>query len=150
MGRINFGRAIKDFKGITESVELTINVDGRPFTCDLKDWEVFNLEDTCEFYKNMKFLNEKGERLSREPWIVKYADSEDVSRVNCSADKIFDLQESTYWSTIKGAEYPHGIVIDLGDTHTLTGIQCLPIMESEVPGGIKDFKVYVKEQAFTY
>ncbi len=95
MGRINFGRAIKDFRGITESVELTINVGGRPFTCDLKDWEVFNLEDTCEFYKNMKFLNEKGERLSRKPWIVKYADSEDVSRVNCSADKIFDLQEST-------------------------------------------------------
>ena len=55
MGRINFGRAIKDFKGITQSVELTVDIDGRPFTCILKDWEVYNLEDTYDFYKNMKF-----------------------------------------------------------------------------------------------
>ena len=39
----------------------------------------------------MYLLDENGERLSREPWIVNYADSEDVSHVNCSADKIFDL-----------------------------------------------------------
>lgn len=316
MGRINFGRAIKDFKGITESVALTVDIDGRPFTCQLKDWEVFNLEDTYDFYKGMKFqpirslkddlgqripgcyratfhvkkpsdtflnfetwgkglvyvnghalgriweigpqqtlyipgcwlkkgenevlvfdiigpreakseglkqplldqllvkkplthrnegeeldlsgekavvsgsfkpgngwqevrfdqpatgryvclqalsaqdgkdlaciaemylLDENGERLSREPWVVNYADSEDVSHVNCSADKIFDLQESTYWSTTKGSKYPHAIVIDLGGTHSLSGIQYLPRMEGEVPGGIKDFKVYVKPQAF--
>ena len=48
-------RAIKDFKGITQSVELTVDIDGRPFTCNLKDWEVYNLEDTYDFYKNMKF-----------------------------------------------------------------------------------------------
>ena len=316
MGRINFGRAIKDFKGITRSVELTVDIDGHPFTCDLKDWEVYNLEDTYDFYKNMKFrpigslkdesgqripgcyratfkvnkpsdtflnfetwgkglvyvnghamgriweigpqqtlyipgcwlkkgenevmvfdiigpkeakseglseplldqllvtkplthrnegesldlsgdhpvfsgsfnpgngwqerkfnqpvtgryiclealnsqdgkdlaciaemylLDEHGERLSREPWIVNYADSEDVSHANCSADKLFDLQESTYWSTTKGTPYPHAVVIDLGSTRTLTGIQYLPRMESEVPGGIKDFKVYVKTVNF--
>ncbi len=70
--------------------------------------------------------------------------------MNRSADKIFDLQESTYWGTTKGSQYPHSIVIDLGSTHTLTGIQYLPRMEGEVPGGIKDFKVYVKAQAFKF
>ena len=59
----------------------------------------------------MYLLDENGERLSREPWIVNYADSEDVSHVNCSADKIFDLQESTYWSTTKDTPYPHSVVI---------------------------------------
>ena len=54
MGRINFGRAIKDYKGITKNVELSINIDGYPFTCDLKNWEVFNIEDSYEFYKKMK------------------------------------------------------------------------------------------------
>ena len=98
----------------------------------------------------MYLLDENGERLSREPWIINYADSEDVSHVNCSADKIFDLQESTYWSTTKDTPYPHSVVIDLGSTRTLTGIQYLPRMESEVPGGIKDFKVYVKSKAFNY
>ena len=71
MGRINFGRAIKDFKGITQSVELTVDIDGRPFTCNLKDWEVYNLEDTYDFYKNMKFQpigslkDELGQRIPR-------------------------------------------------------------------------------------
>ena len=98
----------------------------------------------------MYLLDENGERLSREPWVVKYADSEDVSQVNRSADKIFDLQESTYWSTEAGSVYPHTVVIDLGAKHTLTAIQYLPRMESNVPGGIKDFKVYVKEGNFKY
>lgn len=318
MGRINFGRAIKDFKGITKNVELSMDVDGYPFVCNLRNWDVFNLEDTYEFYQGMKYqpiqslkdsleqripgcyratfqvkkpgdtflnfetwgkglvyvnghalgriweigpqqtlytpgcwlkkgeneiivfdiigpkearseglneplldkllvskplthrkesekldlsgeqpvlsgsfkpgngwqemqfnrpvtgryiclealsaqdgkglaciaemyvLDKNGKRLSREPWIVKYADSEDVSHANCSADKLFDLQESTYWSTTKGRAYPHAVVIDLGTTHTLTGLQYLPRMESEVPGGIKDFKIYVKPQTFKY
>ena len=318
MGRINFGRAIKDFKGITHNVELSMDIDGYLFTCDLKNWEVYNLEDTYEFYQGMKFqpiqsltdrfgqripgayrakfqvkkpsdtflnfeswgkglvyvngyaigriweigpqqtlyvpgcwlkkgeneivvfdivgpkearseglreplldqlqvqkplthrregehldlsgekpafsgsfkpgngwqevkfdkpatgryvciealnsqdgkslaciaemylLDKNGDRLSREPWTVSYADSEDVSHVNRSADKTFDLQESTYWSTTEGSPYPHAIVIDLGATHTLTGFQCLPRMESEVPGSIKDFKIYVKAQGFKF
>ena len=56
MGRINFGRAIKDFKGITGNVEVTKMIDGRPFVCDLKGWEVFNLEDTPEYYNSGEFL----------------------------------------------------------------------------------------------
>ena len=318
MGRINFGRAIKDFKGITDRVELMIDIDGRSFVSNLKQWEVFNLEDRYENYQQMKFqpiaeakattgerlpgcyratfqvkkpghtflnfetwgkglvyvnghgmgriweigpqqtlyvpgcwlkagenevlvfdivgpretrceglreplldqllvqkplthrqegqslelasiqpdctgafkpgngwqevrfdqpkrgryvciealnahdakelaciaelylLNESGERLSREPWTVDYADSEDVSGVNRSGDKLFDLQESTYWSTEAGSPYPHHIVIDLGATHTIQALQHLPRMESEVPGGIRQFKVYIQEKPFPY
>lgn len=317
MGRINFGRAIKDYKGITDNVVLTVDREGYEYVCDLKNWEMFPLPDKLDFYESMEFLpveaftpgengrmpigvyrgtfnvkkpsdtflnfetwgkglvyvnghplgriweigpqqtlyapgcwlkkgeneilvfdimgprdvksagldaplldqllvqkplthrtegetlkldsespvltgmfkpgngwqearfdkpvtgryicieamnaidgkdmaciaemyvlNDKGERLSREPWIVDYADSEDVARVNRSADKTFDLQESTYWSTEAGAKFPHAIVIDLGATHKLSGIQYLPRMESEVPGAIKDYKVYVKTEPF--
>ena len=114
--------------------------------------EALNAQDGKDLacIAEMYLLDENGERLSREPWVVKYADSEDVSQVNRSADKIFDLQESTYWSTEAGAAYPHTVVIDLGAKHTLTAIQYLPRMESNVPGGIKDFKVYVKEGNFKY
>lgn len=318
MGRINFGRAIKDFKGITDNVTVTENRNGHDFVCNLKNWEIFSLEDDPAYYDSMKgeslsnitpdsngrlprgvyrgtfnvnkpsdtFLdfstwgkglvyvnghplgriweigpqqtlympgcwlkkgeneimvfdilgprkavssglteplldnlnvakptahreegktldlsNEKpvmtgsfdagngwqtrmfttpakgryiclealssidgkeraaiaelyvldgdGNRLSREPWTVKYADSEDIRKTNRSADKIFDLQESTAWSTVKGVPYPHSVVIDLGGEHTISGIQYLPRMESEVPGGIKDFKVYVSEEEFS-
>ena len=317
MGRINFGRAIKDFKGITGSVTLTETRDGRDFVCDLKDWTVFNIHDTLEFYNSAAFrpvsefaadesgrlprgiyrgkfnlkkthdtflnfgtwgkglvyvnghplgriweigpqqtlympgcwlregeneivvfdilgprkpeseglkkplldrlLNEKrlvhrndgdsldlvaetpvlsgtfkpgngwqefkldtprrgryicfeavsgfaadsevssvaefyvfddkGERISREPWTVTYADSEEVSEGNHSADKIFDLQESTCWSTGRSAAYPHHIVIDLGSVRNIGGIQYLPRMESDVPGAVRDFRFYIRESS---
>lgn len=319
MGRINFGRAIKDFKGITGNVTVTEMRDGREFVCDLKDWTVFNLEDTPEFYNFVDFkpistfakdasgrlprgvyrgtfkvnktddtflnfeswgkglvyvnghplgriweigpqqtlympgcwlrkgeneivvfdilgpkeaksegldkpvldklLNEKrlvhrnegesldlsgetpvissafkpgngwqevkldaprkgryicfealngygsdhvssiaefyvldgkGERLSREPWSVVYADSEDVANGNHSADKIFDLQESTYWSTVPSAGYPHQVVIDLGGEHEIGGIQYLPRMEAEVPGAVNVYRLYIKPTNFHY
>ena len=125
---------------------------GKPVSGRYVCIEALNAQDGKDLacIAEMYLLDENGERLSREPWIVKYADSEDVSQVNRSADKIFDLQESTYWSTEAGSAYPHTFVIDLGAKHTLTAIQYLPRMESNVPGGIKDFKVYVKEGNFNY
>ncbi len=319
MGRINFGRAIKDFKGITDKVTLTADKDGHKWVCDLKNWQVFNIEDTYETYtgigefmpvgaftpgddgrlprgvyrgkftvkgkpsdtflnfetwgkglvyvnghpmgriweigpqqtlympgcwlrkgeneilvfdilgprearceglkepkldqllvqkplthrtegqsldlagekpvvtgsfkpgngwQEVKFdapvkgryvcvealnavdgkdvaaiaemyvLDDKGERLSREPWTVMYADSEDVAKVNRSADKTFDLQESTYWSTVPGVPFPHAVVIDLGTERSLSGFQYLPRMEAEVPGAIRDYRIYVSTVPF--
>ena len=318
MGRINFGRAIKDFKGITKNVELSMDINGYPFVCDLKNWEVFNIEDTYEFYQGMKFqpiesltdrlgqripgvyrakfqvkkpsdtflnfetwgkglvyvngyalgriweigpqqtlyvpgcwlkkgeneivvfdivgpkeakseglseplldqllvqkplthrnegenlnlsgekpvftgsfkpgngwqevkfnktvtgryvciealnsqdgkdlaciaemyfLDKDGSRLSREPWIVKYADSEDVAHVNRSADKTFDLQESTYWSTRDGDKYPHRFVINLGEDVKVSGFRYLPRAEESYPGMIKKYKAYVKSTPFNF
>ncbi len=316
MGRINFGRAIKDFKGITDQVTITLDRDGRPFVCDIKGWNVYCLPDTYDFYTSLRFkpidnrpdsinrgvrgvyrgtfnlkrpadtflnfetwgkglvyvnghpmgriweigpqqtlympgcwlkkgenevivfditgprditveglkeplldqllvakplihrkdgenldlsgekpvvakqfaagngwqeialdtptkgryvaiealnahdggdraaiaelyfLNENGERLSREPWTVDYADSEDVAKQNRSGDKVFDLQESTYWRTEKGTPFPHALVIDLGAEHTVTAIQYLPRMESDAPNSIKDFRIYVSPTPF--
>lgn len=317
MGRINFGRAIKDFKGITDNVTVAEEKNGYTFTCDLKNWEVFNLEDAPEYYDSMEnmpieaftpgedgrlprglyrgtfnvskpsdtflcfdtwgkglvyvnghalgriweigpqqtlympgcwlrkgeneimvydivgptaavskgvrtpmidnlkitrpathraegenldlsgerpvltgtfdagngwqerlldtptegryicveavnaidgkdnaaiaelyVLDGNGKRLSREPWTVYYADSEDTRKSNRTGDKVFDLQESTFWSTPKGVPFPHQIVIDLGKSSKISGIQYLPRMESHVPGAIKDFKVYVSDRPF--
>lgn len=319
MGRINFGRAIKDFKGITENVTVTVEKEGHKWVDDLKNWQVFNIEDTYGTYTAMNFipleetmkdgdrlpmgayratfnikgkpsdtflnfetwgkglvyvnghpmgriweigpqqtlympgcwlkkgeneiivfdilgpreakseglkgpkldqllvkkrlthreagqnldlsdekpvvagsfkpgngwqevkfnapvrgqyvcieavdaidgkdmaaiaemylLDDKGERLSREPWTVIYADNEDTEGVNRSADKTFDLQESTYWQTAPGVKFPHTVVIDLGSSRNLSGFQYLPRMEAEVPGAIKNYKIYVKETPFKY
>lgn len=98
----------------------------------------------------MYVLDENGERVSREPWTVMYADSEDMDGVNRSADKTFDLQESTYWQTAPGTPFPHAIVIDLGATRNISGFQYLPRMESEVPGAIKRYNIYVKPDNFKY
>lgn len=87
-------------------------------------------------------LGADGKRMSREPWTVKYADSEE-EHGNHWGDKVYDLQESTYWQTVKGSDTPHLLVIDLGSEQTVTGIEYLPRAEQGAPGSIKDYKIYM-------
>lgn len=314
MGRINFGRAIKDFKGITEKVELETKLYGKPFVYNLKGWEIYNIEDEYATYANMNYtpvgevsadglqrlpgcyratfnvdypsdtfldfstwgkglvyvnghalgriweigpqqtlympgcwlrrgeneivvfdvvgphkpvaeglkepiidklqeykpvlrrklnladetpmatgefkdgngwqevrfdesvsgryvciefedahdkgdvasvaeiylLDAEGERLPREDWSVLYADSEARTHENHTADKLFDLQESTYWSSAVGAEFPHSVVIDMGREYSIGGVQYLPRMEQGAPESVRGFKVYVKSQLFRF
>jgi len=84
-----------------------------------------------------------GKRLSRESWTVKYADSEDIIRGNNTADKAFDLQESTYWRTEKSSSLPHLIVIDLGSEQDVSGLEYLPRAEQGAPGSISDYQIFV-------
>lgn len=84
-----------------------------------------------------------GERISRESWTVHYADSEDILRGNHTADKVFDLQESTFWCAGPGDDGKHVIVIDLGETAVLTGFEYLPRAEQGAPGSIKEYKIYL-------
>ena len=44
-------------------------------------------------------LGANGKPVSREHWKIRYADSEETRSGNRTADKIFDLQESTFWMT---------------------------------------------------
>ena len=83
-----------------------------------------------------------GKRLSREPWKTKYANSEEENG-NHLGDKVFDLQESTYWQTEKSAQAPHLLVIDLGSEQTVTALEYLPRAEQGAPGSVKNFKIYV-------
>ena len=83
-----------------------------------------------------------GKRLSRESWKTKYANSEDEGG-NHLGDKVFDLQESTYWQTEKGAAAPHLLVIDLGSVQTIKAFEYLPRAEQGAPGSVKDFRIFL-------
>ena len=83
-----------------------------------------------------------GKRLSREPWTTKYANSEEENG-NHTGDKVFDLQESTYWQTEKGASTPHLLVIDLGSEQTVKALEYLPRAEQGAPGSVKEFRIYL-------
>lgn len=108
----------------------------------------WNREYCCiaEWY----MLDEQGQQLSRESWQIAYADDEDVSSGNKNADKIFDLQESTYWSTNKGVQFPHAVIIDMGQDKTMTGFRYLPRVEEGAPESIKDYRIYVKSDSFKF
>ncbi len=89
-------------------------------------------------------------RVSREPWVVLYADSEDTFRGNRTADKIFDLQESTYWSSERSETLPYRIVIDLGVNQEYGGFHYLPRVEEGAPGSIKGYKIYLGSIPFAF
>ena len=95
-------------------------------------------------------LDADGKPISREKWRIRYADSEETRSGNCTGDKVFDLQESTYWMTVAKDAYPHQLVIDLGGDYTVTGFRYLPRAEKGYPGMIKDYRVYVKGEDFQY
>lgn len=128
-----------------KEVKFSQPADGR-YVCIEALNSHWNREYACiaEFY----LLDEDGKRLNRETWKVVYADDEDVKTGNKSADKIFDLQESTYWSTNSGVPFPHTIVLDLGQSKRISGFQILPRVEQGAPEAIKDYRIYVKNAPF--
>lgn len=127
--------------------EITFDkpVKGRYFcleSLDAQDGK--DLAAVAEFY----LLGENGQPLPRQNWRILYADSEKTSGGNFTADKIYDLQESTYWSTKEGDKYPHQMVIDLQEEKAISGFRYLPRAEEGFPGMIKSYKAYVKTDPF--
>ena len=100
-------------------------------------------ENTVVAVAELYLRDEAGNRLSREPWTVRYADSEDVRRGNYTGDKVYDLQESTYWRTAKETALPHLLVIDLGSVQTVSALDYLPRAEQGAPGSIRDYRIFV-------
>ncbi|GHT36353.1 beta-galactosidase [Bacteroidia bacterium] len=115
--------------------------------------EALSAQDGSDYASiaELEILGEDGKRLSRQHWKVVYADSEEADDANNIAGNVFDLQESTIWHTAYSTskdKYPHHIVIDLGEDKVVTGFEYLPRMESNKPGMIKDYKVYLKTTPF--
>ena len=84
-----------------------------------------------------------GNRIDRNSWAVKYADSENDAAGNHTGDKAFDLQESTYWSTVSGVALPHLLVIDMGKVQNVGAIEYLPCTTQTSVSGIKGYQIYV-------
>ncbi len=87
-------------------------------------------------------LDAQGNRIDRNNWVAHYADSE---KGNSTLDKMFDLQESTYWQTEKGASFPHLGIVDMGKEVTISALEYLPRAEQGAPGSVKAFKLYVRK-----
>ena len=121
-----------------QTVSFSAPVKGRYVAIECRSTHASDQVAVAELY----LQDTKGKRLSREPWTVKYADSENESG-NHTGDKVFDLQESTYWQTQRGTNFPHLLVIDLGSEQTVNALEYLPRAEQGAPGSIKQLRVFV-------
>ncbi|MDY4653614.1 MAG: glycoside hydrolase family 35 protein, partial [Prevotella sp.] len=89
MGRINFGRAIKDFKGITERVTLTAETDGHIFTYDLKNWHIATIP--CDYQTAVKaFASAKPHRFSLQSPNVVSSSNKGFYRASFTLKKVGD------------------------------------------------------------
>lgn len=130
-----------------QEMKFSASVKGRYFCLEgLSSFDGTNVAAVAE----LDVLGGDGKPVSREKWKICYADSEETRSGNRTADKVFDLQESTFWSTVDNTAYPHQMVIDLGKEYNVTGFRYLPRAEKDYPGMIKDFRVYLKVAPFKY
>lgn len=130
-----------------QEVKFDQPINGRYFCLEaLSNYDGTNIASIAEF----DILDDKGNKISREDWKISYADSEEIRSSNRTADKIYDLQESTFWQTVDNTSYPHHVVIDLGKVYSIQGFRMLPRAEAGAPGLVKDYNVYIKEGKFRY
>lgn len=121
-----------------QTVSFSAPIKGRYVAIECRSTHASDQVAVAELY----LQDTKGKRLSREPWTVKYADSENEVG-NHTGDKVFDLQESTYWQTQRGTNFPHLLVVDLGSEQTVNALDYLPRAEQGAPGSIKQLRVFV-------
>lgn len=85
-------------------------------------------------------------RIPREDWRVLFADSEQLDG-NHTAEKMFDLQESTYWTNELGARQLR-FIIDLGRICDLSAIQYLPHRDKDEEGCVRNFRIFCSAENF--
>ena len=124
-----------------QEVRFTAPVKGRFFCLEALSPQA---NDNIAAIAELDVLGADGKPVSREHWKIRYADSEETRSGNRTADKIFDLQESTFWMTVDNVAYPHQLVIDLSKVETVTGFRYLPRAEKNYPGMIKNYKIFVR------
>jgi len=98
----------------------------------------------------IRALDANGKDVPRDKWKVVYADSEEVTGENGSADNVLDNQPTTFWHTewnAKQPPHPHRLILDLGASTTLAAIRCLPRQDG-VNGRIGRYRIYLSEEPF--
>lgn len=114
--------------------------------------EALNAHDNSVYttLTELELIGGDGKRLSRSAWRVLYADSEELTGENGSADNVFDLQPVTFWHTAWSSDktaHPHQLVLDLGTEQTVLGLRCQPRQDND-HGRIKDYRVYLSPTLF--
>ena len=111
-------------KGRYLAIEMRSTHDGKPATI-------------AELY----LLDAKGKHIDRTKWQTHYISSETL-KGNHTADKAFDLQESTYWQA-EESDNATLLVIDLGQEQTANAVEYLQMTGNHSTGRVKDLSIYM-------
>lgn len=111
-----------------------------------------NPKDQSSSIAEFELIGIDGVSIPRSKWKIVYADSEEVSVGNYSAEKIFDQQESTFWSTawtVSKTPHPHQVVVNMEDTVKIKGFRYLPRTDKSTNGNVKTYRFFIKSSLFS-
>lgn len=111
-----------------------------------------NPKDTSSSIAEIELIGADGLPVNRSKWKIVYADSEEISVGNYSAEKIFDQQESTFWSTawtVSKTPHPHQVVVNMEESVKIKGFKYLPRTDKSTNGNVKTYRFYIKPSSFT-
>jgi beta-galactosidase len=95
----------------------------------------------------LNLLDAAGQPLTHEGWTIAYVDSEEREREDGTAENAIDGQIANFWHTQWGSaspEYPHRLILDLGQPRVISGFEYVPRQGTGAVGGrIKEYKIYV-------
>lgn len=137
------------FPAGTDAVQIKFKrvVQGRFFSLD-----TLSAQDDKPYaaVAELDLLDEAGQPIDRTDWKVVYADSEELDRENGAAMNAIDGLPNTHWHTDWSAEvrnHPHRLILDLGQSRSVSGFSYLPRQGSPGAGGrIKDFSVGISDK----
>ena len=126
----------------TQEVRFSAPVTGRYFCLEsLSAWDGKPYAAVAE----LDLLDAAGKPISHDGWTIAYVDSEERTAEDGTAENAIDGQTANYWHTEwKNASpnHPHQLVLDLGQSPAISGFRYVP-RQSEGPGRIKDYQIYV-------
>jgi beta-galactosidase len=126
-----------------EVQEVWLAAEGRQFCI-----ETLNAHDGQPFaaIAELDLLDPAGHSIPHTEWTIAYVDSEELIAEDGSAANAINGQAASHWHTARTQEqpgHPHRLVIDLGAPASIGGFRYTPRAGSNVPGRIKDYRVYV-------
>jgi len=134
-----------------KDIDFGKTIAGRYFCLEALSSQDAN--DPLTTIAELELIGKDGNMIPRLKWKVVYADSEETTASNSSADKVFDLQETTFWQSqsVGGRpKHPHQIVLDLGESVQIKGLRYLPRSDKKTDGMIKEYQIFFKPAEFKF
>ena len=101
----------------------------------------------------LDFLDDEGALIPHTKWTIAYVSSEERHDMDGTAENAIDGQTASIWSSYfahNTPDHPHLIVVDLGESRTVTGIRYVPGSGEGERGLIRDFEIYVGDDLVTF
>ncbi len=129
--------------GETQTVKLPKTATGRYFCI-----QPISSQDGKPYaaIAELDIMDQTGKAISHQKWTIAYVSSEESIGENGIAENAIDGQTFNFWHTTWSnmqPDYPHCLVIDLGEEVKVSGFSYVPRMENNAAGRIKDYKIFV-------